>query len=175
MVAAVADVLLGREFSLLPVRRGSKQPVMAWKAFQTTRASADSVRRWLSRSEIGICTGAISGIVVIDLDTDEAIQWAEAHLDTPVKVQTPRGQHWYFRHPGFPVPNTTGFIDVRGDGGYVLAPGSTGEHGAPYTVLGFDAIEAGVKAWPTSLPVFDPAWVAMANGRALRGHRETVQ
>ena len=45
------------------------------------------------------------------------------------------GRHLYFRHPGGHVPNRVGIqlgIDVRGDGGYVVAPPSVHPNGGHY-------------------------------------------
>ncbi len=65
------------------------------------------------------------------------------------KVQTGGGgTHFYFKHPGGHIPNSSGQIgpgvDIRGDGGYVLAPPSVTD--GPYQTLHGDAaIEA--PAW----------------------------
>jgi hypothetical protein len=59
-------------------------------------------------------------------------------LPTTTMVVTPGGgTHYYFRHPGQgEVHNTTDFpkpgLDIRGDGGYVLAPPSVGPNGRKY-------------------------------------------
>ena len=77
-------------------------------------------------------------------------------------VKTRRGYHLYFRHPGEPVPNAqrvpdeTGKprYDIRGDGGYVLAPPSRFDDGE----------NKGEYRWVTMpirsnhLPVFEAAW-----------------
>ena len=70
----------------------------------------------------GIVTGAISCIVVIDIDKPELrTMFDEAGLSP--HIQTPRGGfHYWFRHPGQPVRTVAGLlpgIDVRGDGGFV--------------------------------------------------------
>jgi hypothetical protein len=83
-------------------------------------------------------TGAISGIVVVDCDNEEALTSAltEHDLFSMLGVKTTRGQHLYFKHPGNGTivqnkvggdgrdwPDLRGF-DLRGDGGYVLLPPS---------------------------------------------------
>jgi putative DNA primase/helicase len=110
---------------------------------------------------IGIVTGRLSGLVVLDADSPEALAWMRAHLPpTYAGTQTTKGQHWYFRHPGSRVRNKVRIrtedpaikIDVRADGGYVVAPGSLHVSGARYERIG---------PWPPfdCLPVFDPAWI----------------
>lgn len=102
-----------------------------------------TIRKWWGRdagSNIGIVTGARSGIVVLDVDGREGLKnWGELekrHGATPSSflVTTPRGGvHLYLAHPGRRVPNTAGKlaanIDVRGDGGYVVAHPSNAING----------------------------------------------
>ena len=158
-----AEHLHALGFSCFPV--DGKVPAVPWKAFQETYASAEQYVRWWAegRYNIGIATGRISGVVVVDTDSADAETWAIAHLPrTPMITTTARGKHRYFRHPKTPVRNKarihTGTerisLDVRGDGGFVIGPGSTHPTGVRYERLG---------TWPDSvdgLPVFDVSWVA---------------
>lgn len=96
---------------------------------------------------LGIATGSRSGVFVLDLDrkpgkdgfaTLEANGW---DLPATYTVATPSGGvHLYFRLPPFPVKTSGGRIgpgvDVRGEGGYVVAAGSPGKSaGSVYTVI----------------------------------------
>lgn len=125
-------------FSVFPVKHGEKRPaVESWKAYQTTKADFATVQGWAAkRSNIGIATGAVSGLVVLDLDSAEAVQEAERHgLPDTLTVKTGKGLHVYFQHPGGTVGNRAGVLpgwDIRGDGGYVVAPGSLHPSGASY-------------------------------------------
>lgn len=97
---------------------------------------------------VGIATGAASGLFVVDLDIDkatgEAIGEASltalglSHLIGAVPtVATPSGgRHLYFRDCGLgsTASRVAPKIDTRGDGGYVIAPGSVGPEGA-YALL----------------------------------------
>lgn len=54
-------------------------------------------------------------------------------------VRTARGWHYWYRHPGTPIPNTVQLfgatapaIDIRGDGGIVVAPPSIHPDGHRY-------------------------------------------
>jgi hypothetical protein len=100
--------------------------------------------RWPG-ANIAIRTGAPSQLVVLDLDGDEGadalheLELAHGALPRTGTVQTPRGgSHYYFAHPGLEVPNSAAKlgqgIDIRGDGGYVLAPPSVGSNGRRYVV-----------------------------------------
>lgn len=146
-----------------------KVPVAAWKLFQDARASDDNLVRWFGNGtprNAAIVTGAISGVVVVDCDSPEAEDWAEWNLPpTPMQTKTRRGSHRYFRHPGVPVPSKNkiaieGFtVDLKADGGYVVAPGSLHHTGFVYARVG---------AWPSvdQLPVFDPAWLPIPDAPA---------
>jgi hypothetical protein len=106
----------------------------------------ERIRRWWRQwpdANVAIRTGAVSNLVVLDVDGDEgteALRRLEAEhgkLPLTASVVTPRGgEHYYWRHPGGEVRNSTGRIgdhlDVRGDGGYVLAPPSISASGRRY-------------------------------------------
>lgn len=130
--------------SILPVE--GKRPLVPWTEFQTRQPTEDEIRGWAEAwpdAGLGIVTGAISGIVVLDVDGDvtDPHAWVRAHvLDPTVAVRTPRGGlHLYYAHPGYPVRNTAGTLeiggfpcDIRGDGGFVVAPPSPGYARLPY-------------------------------------------
>ena len=104
-------------------------------------------RRWPT-ANVAIRTGAASGLVVIDIDPPHGGDVSLAGLtaqhsdDMPaVSVRTGSGgSHIYLAHPGGLVRNTAGRlgdgIDVRGDGGYVIAPPSRHPSGGSYAWAG---------------------------------------
>lgn len=89
-----------------------------------------------------IITGKVSGLVVIDCDSTEAVErfLALSPARTP-RVRTRRGEHWYFRYPAFTVATLHGTLPgfpgicVLGEGGYVLAPDAVSGDGTPYLWL----------------------------------------
>ncbi|BCA60048.1 phage/plasmid primase, P4 family [Sphingomonas sp. HMP6] len=124
-------------FSVFPVPHASKQPVIKWKAYQTARPTPEAVAGWASKqSNVGIATGAVSGLFVLDLDSDEAVAEATRRgLPDTISVRTGKGRHVYFAHPGGTIGNRAGIFpgaDIRGDGGYVVAAGSTHPSGSLY-------------------------------------------
>ena len=108
----------------------------------------ESVRRWWKKwpdANVGIVTGAASGLVVLDLDTDDltVLEANDIELPETRTAKTARGRHLFFRHPGTPVANRAGIlpkVDVRGDGGYVVAPPSRHISGHVYAWLNEDEI-----------------------------------
>lgn len=103
--------------------------------------------RWPG-ANVGIATGAESRIVVLDVDAgkggEESLERIIAEhgpFDMTAQVHTGGGgAHYVFSHPGFRVPNSNGEkgwlkvpgIDVRGDGGYIVAPPSLHASGSRY-------------------------------------------
>lgn len=152
-------------FSVIPVRVRDKIPVIQWARFQTERASLDEIDKWHRKGHnAAIVTGAISGLVVLDCDTPEAVARVN-ELGIPkgtVSVRTAKGCHFYFLHPGFAVPNKTSLLpgmDVRGDGGFVVAPGSIHPSGSVYEWTNH-------PAWNEITPM--PEWLL----DRLQGQRE---
>jgi len=142
-----------------------KTPVIWWREFQQRRPTENELREWFGGEpkNLAIVTGAISGVVVVDLDADAARQWWIHHRPySPWQVRTSRGWHIYYRHPGTLVANRVDLdtpegrlgIDVRGDGGYVVAPGSVHASGAIYTLAG------DWNAPNRTVPRFWPGWLA---------------
>jgi predicted transcriptional regulator len=134
-------------FPLLPREKKPNSAVLplgddnkpTWKPYQQNRASDDEIRMLWKRaphSNIGIATGHISGVFVLDLDSQNAIVEAERRglPRTPIAL-TSRGKQIYFAHPGGIVGNRTHILpdmDIRGDGGYVVGAGSIHPSGAVY-------------------------------------------
>jgi putative DNA primase/helicase len=105
------------------------------------------IREWFARmssANLAIASGARSGLVVLDVDPRHGGDDALADLEHIHRVlpETPRvltgggGVHIYFAHPGATVSCSAGVLgaglDVRGDGGYVIAPPSVHASGRPY-------------------------------------------
>ena len=124
-----------------------KTPAIKWKEFQTRLPTEKEITAWFGAAHmnVAVITGAVSGVVVVDADDRPALRWATAHLQyTPWQTCTSRGFHLWYRYPDVPVPNRARIetrdgllkLDVRGDGGYVIAPGSLHASGAAYTFAG---------------------------------------
>jgi hypothetical protein len=143
-----------------------KVPAIAWKDFQQRRATDDELIEWFGREpyNIAVVTGAISDVVVIDADDPRALAWCTGHLKyTPWQTRTSRGFHLWYRYPSPAVHvgnrarlNTRDgrlAIDVRGDGGYVIAPGSVHASGIVYGFAGDWTIPR------ERVPIFWPGWI----------------
>lgn len=143
-----------RGWHVFPLKPGTKQPhpKLAPHGLKDATTDADVIRGWWKKSptaNVGIATGRASGLVVIDLDT--GADPSSLHLPITRKVKTPSGgAHLYFAHPGADVRNSAGRlgpkIDVRGDGGYVVAPPSV------FAARQYKLVKKATLArWPTTL------------------------
>ena len=144
-----ACLAIERGWTIIPLSISGKRPLAEWKQYQTTATTQEEVDEWFdkgaptssgSRAEIfnlALVTGAISGVIVLDCDNEEAVKYAKKNnLQTPYTVKTTRGYHYYFAHPrhGKKFQNKVGGVgrdwvdvhglDLRGDGGYVVMPPS---------------------------------------------------
>lgn len=109
----------------------------------------------------GIATGAKSGVFVLDVDVKDgkdgfASLASLGEIPETYAVRTPSGgAHFYFLHPGKPVKcssNQLGSgLDIRGDGGYVVGPGSRHKKGGVYEVS-CDAPSAPAPEWLLEWP-----------------------
>jgi hypothetical protein len=104
-----------------------KKPAVEWRDYQTRMATQEEVEAWcafLDFNAIGVATGKLSGILVIDIDDVDK----DYGFKSTVKVKTQSGgtHFWYKWRPG--VRNTVRIgdkpVDVRGDGGFVVIPPS---------------------------------------------------
>lgn len=154
-------------FSIIPIGEISIKPdggksivyPISWKKYQTERATPATVSSW-HWDNLGIITGKLSGIVVIDTDFYKSTFDNELFKSfnipvTPVQ-QTARGGHQYFfKHPGFEVKDAVDIghvgsgIDVRGDGGMVIVPPTKTTYGE-YTWL-VDPFETPLADLPPKL------------------------
>lgn len=122
-------------------RSPGKLPLIAWGEFQNRIATVEEVKKWdkqFGEVNIALVTGKISDIVVLDIDSDYAKQYVnERGIPECPTVLTgrPGGYHLYFKYPGHEITNFVNKIDgldFRGDGGYVLYPGSKYHNGIYY-------------------------------------------
>lgn len=116
-------------FPLLPM---SKRPAVAWQEWATTDRDAIEAY-WAAHpgAGYGVPTGSDNDLVVIDLDSDKAVEWwAERGFAPGAVVSTPSGgRHVYYRTDGTTEVQTNASklfpgVDTRGEGGYVVGVGS---------------------------------------------------
>jgi RecA/RadA recombinase len=120
-------------WSVVPVSPRSKLPAIAWAKYQDSPATQDELHGWFSVGGygVGLVQGAAAGSIVLDFDGEEghetraALEREYGALPHTVEALTPSGGcHVFLQHPGRPVPTRKKVrdgMDVRGDGGFVVA------------------------------------------------------
>ena len=149
-----AGLYRDRGLSILPCKlffdekgRCKKPPLIkSWLPLQKAAVTKLEFLKWknLFRDEpgrgIGIITGSVSDLVVMDIDSQEALDELNSKklLDgvRTVTVKTPGGWHYWFKfREGFgnnvKIDESSG-LDIRAEGGYVIAPPSLYPDGRPY-------------------------------------------
>jgi hypothetical protein len=115
-------------------RSAGKHPLTA-DGFKSATRELKQIEAWWRGSpeaNIGIATGKISGIVVLDVDPRHGGFDSLNLYSMPLTMKAKTGgggEHYYFRCPaGRQIRNSAGKLgaglDVRGEGGYVVAPPS---------------------------------------------------
>lgn len=132
---------ISKGFSVIPLKPKDKKPAIeTWKVFQTYKPTDDNLKVWFGNSSdnnIAIVTGEISGIAVVDFDSPKAIEFSKKNNFpiTPL-VKTGKGYHAYYQYKegvrNFQKRDDLPEIDLRGDGGYVVAPPSIHPSGHQY-------------------------------------------
>jgi Bifunctional DNA primase/polymerase, N-terminal len=113
------------------------------RGFYDASTNPATIRRLFGNGDrnMAVRTGPESGCWVFDVDNQESYVRLIAEcgpLPLTRQSQSSRGVHYWFRM-GLPVPCSTGRIakglDVKGTGGYVMAPPSVHEDGPTYRWL----------------------------------------
>lgn len=119
--------------SIIPVGQ-NKLPLVKWKEFQERKATPDEVKEWWTKwpdANIGIITGKISDIAVVDVEKGGDTTGLP---ETTIVKTGGGGWHYYYRYCEG-VENRARIrplTDIRGEGGYVVCPPSLHASGQKY-------------------------------------------
>lgn len=136
-------------WAVFPIDPQTKKPLTphGCKDAKKTRGPIASWWKKWPNAGIGVATGSISGIIVVDedIDRDKGIDgsyemriWERdngALPDTAQAISGRGGVHRYFKYSGTDIKNRAGVldgVDVRGEGGYIIAPPSLHPNGTEY-------------------------------------------
>jgi Bifunctional DNA primase/polymerase, N-terminal/Primase C terminal 2 (PriCT-2) len=185
-VAALEYAAMGRE--VFPAPPGTKKSYKSaqysggaqWGKTTDPEEIRKDFRNWPA-ANVAIVTGATSGIFVLEADTVEghgvdglasikALEAEHGPFPETLKAVSPSGsEHYYFNHPGpgIKIKNSVSEIapgvDVRGDGGMVIAPPSVKPGVGEYR-------------WLNDMPVADaPAWLIEAASKQKQAKRSSLR
>lgn len=196
-----------RGFYLFPLAPGKKTPMPGSRGFKDATRDPKAILDWPTGAGVGIATGA-SGLLVIDCDAhtseppplpwdvpgirdgEDALAYLWHRIDptsepwaTAPIVSTPSGGvHIYLEAPVGGVPSSAGKlawqVDIRAQGGYVVAPGTVLYDGGTYTPVHWPSKAPEPPQWlcerltprpaPTT-PLRRPYSAGMATPRAVTG------
>ena len=139
-VSYFAKCYMDAGYSVIPINYESKQPTIAWKEYQSRKATPEELEKWFDRgdSNIAIVTGSISNLSVVDIDPRNGgiASIKGKHLGRATTVTGGGGYHYYYSY--FPEaertkPGAWQGVDLKSNGGYVLAPPSITTGGYRFT------------------------------------------
>jgi hypothetical protein len=112
----------------------SKSPLVDWAPYQKRKPTPEEVAEWIAKtpnSSVGVITGPINGIFVVDIDGNDWVKaLPNADFGITWKTVSKRGCHYFYQWEDWmkDYPTTKSKVgkikgfDTRGIGGYVVAP-----------------------------------------------------
>lgn len=149
MMDAAIEYATKYGWAVFPLARGAKRPLTP-HGCKDAKKDVGAIRAWWTRfpdANIGIATGSASNLIVIDEDLDEnkgkdgykaVREWERENGTLPETVRAITGRggaHVYYHYTGDDFGNREDIlegVDVRGEGGYVVAPPSVHQNGMVY-------------------------------------------
>lgn len=150
---------------VFPLKPRSKEPLVKGWPEQATD-NPEKIKSWWNLNpdaNVGIATGRGSGIWVLDIDGEAgdeslfALREAFGLLPETIMSMTGNGKHYFFRYPNQAeirnsISKMGSGIDIRGEGGYIVAPPSIHPNGQAY--------EWEASCEPPKVPIADaPDWL----------------
>jgi phage/plasmid-associated DNA primase len=151
-----AKKLVDMGLSVIPLKEREKTPAIpSWEEYQHRLPTDMELHKWFDdgKNNIAIVCGEVSkNFITLDFDNKEIIPFViediQNYIGKTYVVQTNRGYHLGFR---LPINVDKKFIrsrefknlgiDLRGEGGYIVAPPSIHPSGKPYQFKGELKIE----------------------------------
>src|SRR5262249_35638808 len=136
--------LAQKGLAVFPCQPRGKEPASD-AGLHAATTDVERINRWwraFPDLNIGVATGTASGIFVLDIDGENGggslLKLNSGHAAVPPRVEAIAGKvrHAFIRIGKYKICNSVGQIgiglDIRGDGGYVIAPPSIHPSGRPY-------------------------------------------
>lgn len=117
-------------YSVIPCGLDKRPLLSSWKEFQTRLPSEAELEHWWTKwpfANIGIVTGKISGITVVDIDTYKTDHTPlEKFPETETVLTGNKGYHLFYEYQEGMSISANAYkdlpgVDIRSDGGFVVA------------------------------------------------------
>lgn len=182
-VSAIAGEYVDNGWSVLPVKPEEKRPYMTnWLQYTKTRASKQTVVNWfsnLTNAGIGVVTGKVSNMVVLDIESDCPYSIEDLLKKYPTNMYSRTGSggyHLFYQYPTnvSRVANRVRIFDhadLRADGGFIVLPPTVHPNGNRYEWVKRGALGAFPMAlldFQSQPKVQNDGWIT----EALRGVSE---
>ena len=143
-VLAQANEYIDQGWSILPVKPSEKRPYITnWLQYQHTKATKEMADSWftsLTGAGVGMVTGRISGVVVLDVESYCSIPVDELLRRYPTQMISRTGTggyHLFYLYPNgvSKMANRVGIFegaDIRADGGFIVLPPTRHPNGKLY-------------------------------------------
>jgi len=124
-----------RGHSVIPVDGTTKKPLVRWESYQNECADDALIQKWVDiypDAGTAIVTGKVSGVTVVDIDVKHTEKTPLDTFPETYTVKTPSGgYHLYYEysdtiHTCANQFSQYPYVDIRNDGGYVVAPPTEG-------------------------------------------------
>jgi hypothetical protein len=132
-IHGIINNYLENGYSLIPVDK-EKRPCIYWKKYQYRKATIKDILNWhiqFDTLNVGIVTGRISRLAVIDVDDLSLLPELEERIpeiNETTRVKTNRGYHYYFSLNGENIRSTSRLfgknLELKSNGNYIIAPPS---------------------------------------------------
>ncbi len=131
---------LKQGFYVFPLKPKSKAPLTP-NGFKDASNDPEIVKAWWKKhpnANVGIATGEISDLIVIDVDGEYPDTFPA--IPKTARVKTKKGYHLYLKYPQGQMIKSRAKIDgydvdVRANGGYIVAPPSIHPDGGRYEFI----------------------------------------
>jgi hypothetical protein len=148
--------------SVIPVKPRGKNPViLEWTKYCFDKATEAEIDAWESaKYSVGLACGPASGIVALDIDTDDEDFKRNLPL-SPVVRRGKKGEVRFFKYREEIKSVSLPFIDILSAGRQVVLPPSIHPDGMPYVWITPDTLE---DFNPSDLPDLDLSFLEKLKG-----------
>jgi len=149
------EFLLSKGFSIFPCSKNGKKPITE-HGYKDASRDLSVISKWFNNNtdnNIGVPTGKMNGITVLDVDKKYGGFYSLEKFDVPFTpyVETGGGgRHYYFKYTPKALTGANRLgpgLDIRNDGAYVIAPPSIHASGEKYVWRDYDLPFAEAPDW----------------------------